>query len=176
MKHLFIQQLEDIREVMLSKADHVLQMGVWFDDDSELTKHNTLDCGYAACVCGEMAVGGKLTNFHVALEDAGSPLLDLSRDVGEYLFVRVASSISYDLDRACVDLTGDYHNAASIYKYSSELRKGYAELDYQFTTKELDNLAHLNKEHPTAQDVADYIEVLIAKLVDEYGWGVYETD
>lgn len=159
MKHLFIQQLEDIREVMLSKADHVLQMDTWFDDELNEGEPNTLDCGYAACVCGEMAVGGELDNFPLASGEGGS-------------FFDRAAVLSEDLDDACADLTGEDYNATSLYSYDSELRKDYADETQLFTTKELDSLAHLNKKHPTAQDVADYLEVLIAKLVDKYGWGV----
>lgn len=155
VKHIFIQQLEALRDVMISSSQEELVMREW------ITEEPSRSCGYAACVLGDYALNGELEMFGIS-----SSTRDLC---STYDMNPIATNISEALDLSCLDLTGDTIVAESIYEgfTGAEVGRYRRAQDSLFNSQEVESFRHLTERNPTPKDAAEYIQAVIDKLTKD---------
>lgn len=141
MENLFIRQCNALIETMLyckkEQETRKLFMNDWVDENQ---------CGYVACILGH----------HATMSDA-SPFTKEAR----YLRGK-ANQFAKQLENACKEVFVNNYLAKSIYGPFYNSRCSHAWETNLFTTEEIENLAHLNKD-PDYDDVVEYLELVIHK-------------
>ena len=140
---LFKNQIKTLIATM-SKVKEVesFDMAGWhyYDD--------TVECGFAACICGFQAVAKKSKFF-------------CNNNV--YDFDDQAGNIASDLISSCTDLMGNGFLARSIYNGCCEDRHYHAHHCDEFTEEDLKH-PHLNKSKPTPAEAISFMELVLTKL------------
>lgn len=146
-KSLLLTQLKELVRVLEESEQDMLNMDRWFEESALDT------CGYAACICGEVALKGDLSLFET------NGLVDDPSDT-----VNIASIIADTLDTACINVFGRKHLVESIYSGTATTRFFMAEKSNMFSFSEINSFNHLLKKDPTPSDAIEYIEAVIAKV------------
>lgn len=170
--YLFIRQLKDIRKVMLSTSHKKLYMNsyIFVKDALKENKLNINSCGYAACVCGHVAILNNLENFKIAREH----LEDLHKHYGTSYqlefddYSGIADKIYLDLKTGCENLLNEYFLSNSLISSYTNDRIYFASRSKVFYEKDLSAINHLNKLHPTPKDVIDYIDLILENLSNHF--------
>ena len=111
---------------------------------------DTVECGFAACICGFQAVARKSKFF-------------CANNVND--FDDQALCIAENLDSSCDDLMGDGSLVRSIYNGDCGDRYYNACISHEFTEEDLKH-PHLNKNKPTPADAISFMELVLTKLDD----------
>lgn len=149
MKSLFISQLEALGATLEATKPTSFDMGTYYKASESYS------CGYAACVCGEQAMSGRLESFPLAKARAGI--------IQDTTFVsHTAGHIDEDLRAACHIATGDNNLAESVTAVSSACRRGAAA--GKLTYEQMQH-PHLNS-NSSPEHAVSYINMLIRVLTE----------
>ena len=141
---LFKNQIKTLIATMSKvKEGESFDMAHWYEKD------DTVECGFAACICGFQAVAKKSKFFCNNIED----------------FYDQAGDIAENLVSSCIDLMGNGFLARSIYGGCYDGRHYHANHCGVFTEEELDH-PHLTKNKPTPADAISFMELALTKLDD----------
>lgn len=132
-----------MKRVQKTKSTHI-HMDSWILEASTVGHF----CNTAACICGYQAISGNLSNFKQVSK------------TGQHYLDDTACEISLNITaEEPVEYLG-----ASIYDAYSSDRKRYAKTTGLFSESELDVLNHLNTNELKAEDVIEYLELVIDKV------------
>jgi hypothetical protein len=156
MKSLFINQLEALVNTLELANPASFNMSTYCRVKAS--------CGYAACVCGEHAMSGKLDYFPLAKDRAVSINDDmfLSKKAKYVDMTNVlAGYIDQDLRASCLIATGHRGLAQSVSADSLKLRRRGATAG-NLTSEQMGH-PHLNSKS-TSEHAVSYIRMLIEIL------------
>jgi hypothetical protein len=142
---LFLNQLKTLLTTMSTvKEQESFTIGEWY------TKDTSLECGYAACICGHQATAPPSPHFNLL----PYPPREL------YITAKV---IAKTLEGACAELMGRTHLAEAIISGDLESRQYWAKGSGAFTEHELMH-PHIKKEDPTIAEATSFIQLVISKV------------
>lgn len=151
---LFVNQLNTLITTLSNVKDNSS-----FDITQWHKKDNSLECGYAACICGHQAVAHQSKQFKaLPVVPQGFYQVAVPQE-----FYRVAKSIGTQLKNACEELMDETCLAEAIIGGAQHIRLIDAEWSELFTDIELTH-PHLTKTNPTIKEAISFIKLAISKV------------
>lgn len=169
---LFIKQLKALITTLEKTQQAQLCMSTWYHESETTRSMNS--CGYAACLCGDLAFNADyetLKHFPRAASKYSKEahVLDSNNSYLISSFYRgLAKFIAGDLEAACYRLTRSIDCARALHEPHSHTRRKLAFETGMFTSDELLGHHHMTNEKPTIEQAIQFIELMISKLEKHY--------